>query len=157
MQIRCLEIEKKKMKSFSFGYADFGLLKKHGKLINTNCILSENTNNTLMATDIVQVAATKNSFGKKNSTVQHQELCSCTLPMCYSANQKEYSISCYCCGSNSNKNQRTGLPRVLQWKTQIFVFSKRGSSFTKETRRQEANVTDGCTHPFSILLHRCAF
>lgn len=32
---------------------------KKGRLININCILSENTNNTLMATDIVQVAATK--------------------------------------------------------------------------------------------------
>lgn len=54
---------------FSFGCADFGWLKKknHGKLININHILSENTNNILMATDIVQVAATKNSFGGKNA------------------------------------------------------------------------------------------
>lgn len=41
--------------------------KNHEKLININCILFENTNNILMATDIVQVAATKNSFGGKNA------------------------------------------------------------------------------------------
>lgn len=63
MQIRCLQIFKK----MSISILDVLILAclKKGRLININCILSENTNNTLMATDIVQVAATKKTALEK--------------------------------------------------------------------------------------------
>lgn len=74
MQIKCIQMKNQsRQKGLDFLCADSGLLNTREVIKHQMYLFLKNTNNTLMATDIVQVAATKNSL--KNGIVQHQEPC----------------------------------------------------------------------------------
>lgn len=69
MQIKCIQMKNQsRQKGLDFLCADSGLLNTREVIKHQMYLFLKNTNNTLMATDIVQVAATKKQLEKWHST-----------------------------------------------------------------------------------------
>lgn len=136
----------------------------HGKLLNIKGTFEKkkkNTNNTLMATDIVQVAATKKKKSLKNGIVQHQELCSCTTLIHIALTKKNKYMNIL---FHAIAMQATAIQISIQKDTICSAMNNpkifsRGivTRLQRNTRVPEAKVTDGCKHPCSILPRRYVF